>query len=178
MCPDQTCFQLQPSDSAKKCNISSYDFSHMQMHQTLRVSWRFALLSYFVFTWLENVVFDWGEGDSWNLNTKWEKIYNFEEELKKGIMLLINQHQHQHQPTSVHLLPLTWAVVLTVIMVFSTWTITDRSYLNFLDNDNLTPDEDYFLRLRFHHRNLLARMFFGNILERCQKFGQGPPPLL
>ena len=26
-------------------------------------------------------------------------------------------------------------------MVFSTWTITDRSYLNFLDNDNLTTDE-------------------------------------
>ena len=46
--------------------------------------------------------------------------------------------------------------MLSVIMVFSTWTITDRSYLNFLDNDNLTPDEDYFLRLRFHHRNLLA----------------------
>ena len=67
-----------------------------------------------------------------------------------------NQHQHQHQPTSVQLLPLTGAVVLSVIMVFSTWTITDRSYLNFLDNDNLTPDEDYFLRLRFHHRNLLA----------------------
>merc|ERR1712240_419104 len=41
-------------------------------------------------------------------------------------------------------------------MVFSTWTITERSYLNFLDNNNLTPDEDYFLRLRFHHRNLLA----------------------
>jgi len=52
-----------------------------------------------------------------------------------------NQHQHQHQPTSVQLLPLTGAVVLSVIMVFSTWTITDRSYLNFLDNDNLTPDE-------------------------------------
>ena len=46
--------------------------------------------------------------------------------------------------------------MLTLVMAFSTWTITDRSYLNFLDNDNLTPDEDYFLRLRFHHRNLLA----------------------
>ena len=26
-------------------------------------------------------------------------------------------------------------------MVFSTWTITDRSYFNFQDGDNLTPDE-------------------------------------
>ena len=33
------------------------------------------------------------------------------------------------------------AVVLSAIMVFSTWTITDRSYLNIVDNDNLTPDE-------------------------------------
>ena len=31
--------------------------------------------------------------------------------------------------------------MLTIVMVFSTWTITDRSYLNILDNDNLTPDE-------------------------------------
>ena len=57
------------------------------------------------------------------------------------LIVWFNQHQHQHQPTSVQLLPLTWAVVLTVVMVFSTWTITDRSYRNFRDNDNLTPDE-------------------------------------
>ena len=46
-----------------------------------------------------------------------------------------------NQSDSVQLLPLTSAVVLTVVMVFSTWTITDRSYFNFQDGDNLTPDE-------------------------------------
>ena len=38
-------------------------------------------------------------------------------------------------------LQLKWAVVLTFVMVFSTWTITDRSFRNFLDGDNLTSDE-------------------------------------
>ena len=33
------------------------------------------------------------------------------------------------------------AVVLTLVMVFSTWTITDRSYCNFMYGDNLTADE-------------------------------------
>ena len=33
------------------------------------------------------------------------------------------------------------AVVLTIVMVFSTWTITDRSYRNFLYGENLSPDE-------------------------------------
>ena len=32
-------------------------------------------------------------------------------------------------------------IVLTLVMVFSTWTITDRSYSNFLYGENLTPDE-------------------------------------
>ena len=31
--------------------------------------------------------------------------------------------------------------MLTFVMVFSTWTITDRSYRSFLSGDNLTPDE-------------------------------------
>ena len=70
-------------------------------------------------------------------------------------------------------LPSKWAVVLTLVMAFSTWTITDRSYCNFLYGDNITADEvslfclwcnvfcgnisqDYFLRLRVHHYNLLA----------------------
>ena len=55
-------------------------------------------------------------------------------------------------------------------MHITTWSIQDREYLNFLYSDSLTPEEvlkvlhtfcfnnfsqDYFLRLRYHHRNLL-----------------------
>ena len=57
-----------------------------------------------------------------------------------------------------------------LIWSVDTWTIGDRKYSNFLYSDSLTPDEvlkstgyfywhlsqDYFLRLRHHHRNLLA----------------------
>ena len=41
-------------------------------------------------------------------------------------------------------------------MTIPTWTITNHEYLNFLYSDTITPEEDYFLRLRHHHRNLLA----------------------
>ena len=41
-------------------------------------------------------------------------------------------------------------------MTILTWTITNHEYLNFLYSDTITPEEDYFLRLRHHHRNLLA----------------------
>ena len=41
-------------------------------------------------------------------------------------------------------------------MTTPTWTITNHEYLNFLYSDTIIPEEDYFLRLRHHHRNLLA----------------------
>ena len=57
--------------------------------------------------------------------------------------------------------------------MLTTWSIQDREYLNFLYSNPLTPEEvltvvytfflhlcqDYFLRLRHHHRNLLGLPF-------------------
>ena len=66
---------------------------------------------------------------------------NAKKEFQKYKMQLHKSLNSMVQPDSVQLLPLMGAVVLSVIMVFSTWTITDRSYLNIVDNNNLTPNE-------------------------------------
>ena len=66
-----------------------------------------------------------------------------------------------------------WTHLLSIVMLIwsiNTWTIQDRDYSNFLYSDSLSPEEvlksteyfywhlsqDYFLRVRHHHHNLLG----------------------